>query len=235
MNPSSATYQLFPVGDSALTIDFGNIISEDLNREVIRRFHQLKESAPTGMSELVPAYSSLTVYFDPVAILKHSPRQTAYETIAASVEEILGTDFPFADVEQETREVPVCYDREFAPDLDFIASHAGIGTGEVIRLHTERSYRVYMLGFLPGFAYMGKLDPAIAVPRKPLPRQVNSGSVGIAGNQTGIYPLDSPGGWQIIGRTPLVLFDRSKEDPILLKAGDLVHFYPISRDEFENY
>jgi inhibitor of KinA len=137
---------------------------------------------------------------------------------------------------QRILEIPVCYAKPFAPDLETLALQNQLTTEEVIQLHTAKVYRVYMIGFLPGFAYMGKVDHRIAAPRKSQPRtNIPAGSVGIAGEQTGIYPLVSPGGWNIIGQTPLKLFDAARPDPVLFQPGDRVHFYSISQNEFENY
>jgi inhibitor of KinA len=130
--------------------------------------------------------------------------------------------------------IPVCYEKEFAHDLEWIAIQNNISLEEIISLHTAASYHVYMLGFLPGFAYMGLVNDKISVPRKQKPVTVEAGSVGIAGKQTGIYPLSSPGGWQIVGRTPMKLFDKEKESPTLIKSGDSVQFYSITKDEFED-
>ena len=132
--------------------------------------------------------------------------------------------------------VPVCYSRKYGLDLDAISEHTKLPVEEIIHLHTATKYKVYMIGFLPGFAYMGDVDDSIAVLRKPEPRtRIEAGSVGIAGKQTGIYPLASPGGWQIIGRTPVILFDTKKETPAFFRAGDEVQFYPITEDEFNHY
>ena len=137
--------------------------------------------------------------------------------------------------QQRKISIPVCYSRAFAPDIEFIASEKNISIEKIIQLHTSKSYTVYMIGFLPGFSYMGEVAEAIAIPRKIQPVSVAAGSVGIAGKQTGIYPLESPGGWQIIGRTPLKIFDKGKSDPVLLQPGDEIQFYSISEDEFKNY
>jgi inhibitor of KinA len=131
--------------------------------------------------------------------------------------------------------IPVCYDALFAPDLGLLAASKGMTSEEVVQLHQSRPYRVYMLGFLPGFAYLGQVADKLAMPRKQQPVEVAAGSIGIAGNQTGIYPMVSPGGWHIIGRTPVTLFDSDKENPTLLKPGDTVQFFSISLDEFENH
>jgi len=131
--------------------------------------------------------------------------------------------------------IPVCYDTFFAPDLESLAESKGMSSGELVQLHLSKPYRVYMLGFLPGFAYLGQVDDKLATPRKPQPVEVAAGSIGIAGYQTGIYPMVSPGGWHIIGRTPVHLFDTDKENPALLKPGDSVQFVSITLHEFENY
>ena len=130
--------------------------------------------------------------------------------------------------------IPVCYDDEFAIDLPWIAEQKNLTREEIVLLHSSRQYHVYMLGFLPGFSYMGEVDERIVVPRKPEPLPISAGSVGIAGKQTGIYPLNSPGGWQIIGRTPLKMFNKDNDEPCLLKAGDSVEFYSITIDEFNH-
>jgi inhibitor of KinA len=132
--------------------------------------------------------------------------------------------------------IPVCYAKRFAPDLEELAAGKNLTVANVIHLHTASTYRVYMIGFLPGFPYMGKVDSCIATPRRSSPRTgIPAGSVGIAGQQTGIYPLSSPGGWNIIGRTPLQLFDKNRDHPVLLQPGDNITFYSITEDEFENY
>ena len=132
--------------------------------------------------------------------------------------------------------IPVCFAEKYALDIDHISKEKKLPVSEIIRLHTAKKYRIYMIGFLPGFPYMGEVDGRIAMPRKAQPQtKVEAGSVGIAGMQTGIYPLDSPGGWQIIGKTPLQLFNKEKDDPVLLRPGDEIEFYPITEDEFTNY
>ena len=145
-------------------------------------------------------------------------------------------EFLYKETEDKNRvKIPACYVPEFGIDLNDIASQKGLSAQDIIQLHTSRIYRVYMLGFLPGFPYMGIIDEKLKMNRKNKPQQVCAGSIGIAGMQTGIYPFDSPGGWQIIGRTPLKLFNKENEDPVFLKPGDSVQFYSIARDEFESY
>lgn len=228
-------YKIFPLGDAGLVVDFGNIIDESINKLVDAIFYQLQKDPIAGVIEAVPAYSSLTIYYDVLFIRnKISRKETAFEWISEKVKEYLSQERIEVEETGAFIRIPVCYEKEFGTDLDFIALLNHITIDEIIHLHTSTVYRVYMLGFLPGFAYMGMVDEKIAAPRKQFPAPVEAGSVGVAGRQTGIYPLISPGGWQIIGKTPLKLFDKEKEDPTLFKSGDSVQFYSITKDEFEN-
>ena len=221
------------MGDTAITVDFGNRIDETLNREVIARFDQLQQQPIPGMIEAVPAYSSLTVYYDVIALKKKiPPGQTVYEWMRQQLEERLQEPVQQNQITKRLFNIPVCYDEEFGWDIQQLATTKKISVDEVIQIHTAKKYKVYMLGFMPGFAYMGEVDEKITMPRKPQPVNIAAGSVGIAGKQTGIYPLESPGGWQIIGRTALRLFDTAAEEPILLRAGDMVQFYSISKNDF---
>jgi inhibitor of KinA len=233
MDQSNLTYRIFPLGDSVITIDFGNNINESLNDEVITRFNELQISPVPGMIEAVPAYSSLTIYYDAVKLRnKVSSGQTVYEWMQQMLTERL--QIPPNESEKNNRlfKIPVCYNLNFAPDIKTLADSKNLSVEEVIQLHTSGTYKVYMLGFLPGFAYMGEVNEKMIIPRKPQPVNVEQGSVGIAGKQTGIYPLASPGGWQIVGRTPLKLFDAAKEEPTLFKIGDKIHFFPITENDF---
>ena len=236
MNYVIPAYRIFPLGDSALVIDYGNLIDEAINREVITRFTQLTNANLPGIIEIVPAYSSLAVYYQPPEVLKKRTIDiTAHEWMKNQVEQLLAQPVTNNESTERLLKIPVCYDPEFAPDIRALSATKNISTEEIIQLHTATTYRVYMLGFLPGFSYMGQVDEKISIARKPQPVHVAAGSVGIAGRQTGIYPLASPGGWQIIGRTPLKLFDAKKEEPALFKAGDQVQFISISKNEFANY
>ena len=230
------SYKIFFIGDSVATIDFGNIINEEINKKAIAIFHYLSEHPLAGMVEALPAYSSVTIYFDvPLLRKKISPQKKASEWTTTELHKLMLSDFATEDAEKSLVRIPVCYEKQFANDLQWIADQKNVSTEQVIRLHNSKQYRVYMLGFLPGFAYMGEVDEQIAVPRKPQPQPIWAGSVGIAGRQTGLYPLNSPGGWQIIGRTPLRMFDKDRDELCLIKAGDYVEFYSITEDEFENY
>lgn len=186
--------------------------------------HALAQARIGGVIEQVPAYTSVTVYYD--------PRHTCFDAVRAAVQELLTHERQFPPAAR-TVVIPVCYGNEFGADLENIARHNGLNTEEVIAIHSGASYRVHMLGFAPGFPYLGGMSPQIATPRHASPRlKVPAGSVGIAGAQTGIYPLETPGGWQIIGRTPLALFRPNTNPPTLLAPGDVVRFQPITTDEF---
>ena len=236
MIPELTKHTIFPISDSALTIDFGNVINETISSKVLSLFREFQNNPPEGVIETIPAYSSLTVYYNIFQLSKSIPSdKTVYEWVSLQLEERLLHLPETSDNESRLLEIPVCYEHEFAPDIEELATRKGISVEKVIQVHSSRQYRVFMLGFLPGFSYMGEVDEKISVPRKSQPKPVAAGSIGIAGRQTGIYPSASPGGWQIIGRTPLKLFDPGKEEPTLLKAGDSVRFISISKNEFENY
>ncbi len=216
--------KIVPLGDSAVLIQLGEEIDLAINQRV-HALSTLIESAPlAGMSETVPAYATLVVHYDP-AIL-------TYSEITSWIREQM--DRVDASTQSRPRqiEVPVRYGGASGPDLEPVAASKGISPADVIQLHTGRTYRVYMMGFTPGFPYMGTLDEKLRVPRLQTPRTlVKTGTVAIAGDQTGIYPLDSPGGWQLIGWTPLKLFDPSRDEPFLFRPGDEVQF--ISVEDFD--
>ena len=228
-------YSIFPLGDTALTIDFGNTIDLSLNLKVQSLYHLLLDKKWSEVLDIVPAYSSVSIYYDLCAIPAKGSDKTAFEWMAEKIECLTGEKIEVYPQLNRKLKVPVCYSLKFGTELQELAQHKGLSTEEVIRIHTSRSYRVYMLGFLPGFAYMGDVEESISMARRPVPKKVAAGSVGIAGKQTGIYPLACPGGWQIIGRTPLNLFDQQQPFPVLFQQGDEVTFYSISEDEFEIY
>lgn len=238
MNYTTSPYRILSLGDSAITVDFGNTINETINNEIIDRFNELKYDPLPGMIEAVPGYSSLTVYYDIVKVRKTiaaGTGDTAFEVIKLQLEQRLQQPVEQKNVAERLIKIPVCYESEYALDMQQLTAKNNITIDDVIQIHTSKTYKVYMLGFLPGFAYMGEVDEKIAMPRKAQPVNIMAGSVGIAGKQTGIYPFASPGGWQIIGRTALKLFDADKEDPALLRAGHRVQFYSITKDEFKSY
>jgi len=219
--------KIFPLGESALTIDFGNEISVELNNRILRLENFFAENSFTGFEEIVPAYSSLTIFYDVFTVRKNYQEfSTAFETVKSFAENALKNLSDLNINQPRTIEIPVCFDKEFALDLDFVAASNNFAPEKVVEIFLCKTYRVFMLGFLPGFAYMGELDERIAAPRKTSPRtKVPKGSVGIAGKQTGIYSLESPGGWQIIGKTNIELFTLEAETPTFLQAGDSVKFY----------
>ncbi len=188
------------------------------------------------MKDIVPAYSSLTIHYDVIAIKKHYGSTSAFAFMKKRLEALLAEERQMPVQPSRRITIPVCYAPKYALDREEITTLTNLSFNEIITIHTSSIYRVFMVGFLPGFAYMGEVDPRIAVPRKHEPRvSIEAGSVGIAGRQTGIYPLASPGGWQIIGHTPVKLFDKEKEELVLFKAGDEVTFYSIDEDEFKSY
>lgn len=226
-------YRIFPLGDTALTIDFGNRIDEKTNEIILSLFSAFQISDLPDMIEAVPAYSSLSIYFNLLNIKKKiSTGETAFDFYRKEIEKFITAFSPSAASPGKVLKIPVCYDEEYASDLSHIAAYKNIDEEEIIRLHHSQSYRVFMIGFLPGFPYLGTLDEKISIPRKPQPQMVTEGSVAIAGQQTGIYTLSSQGGWNVIGKTPLKFFDPDLENPVVLNAGDTVEFYPIGKSEF---
>jgi KipI family sensor histidine kinase inhibitor len=216
--------RLAPLGDSALLIVFGDRVDPALNRRALALAKALADLP--GVTDRVPAYASLALYYDP-CVWRH-------EGLVEAVTPYLADEGAAAPEDRSLR-IPVCYGGEHGPDLDAVARHCGLAPDEVIARHSGGEYLVYFLGFTPGFAYLGGLDPALATPRRGTPRSsVPAGAVGIAGEQTGIYPQASPGGWRLIGRTPLRLFDPLREPPCLLAPGDRLRFAPIGPDEFES-
>jgi inhibitor of KinA len=220
-------YKIFPLGDNALTVDFGNEISAELNDSVLKLASALDENSFPGFIELVPAYASLTVFYDVWTVRRNFPEfQTAFDAVKNRVERHIAQSPDFASSDFRSIEIPVCFATKFALDLEFVSASNNLTTETCLEIFLARIYRVYMLGFLPGFAYMGEVDRRIATARKTVPRlKVLPGSVGIAGRQTGIYSLESPGGWQIIGRTNIELFTPHAAKLTFLQAGDSVKFY----------
>lgn len=220
--------KILPAGDQALVVEFGNEISEELNRKVQLLNKKITGKRIGGIVETVPTFRSLMVLYDPSVI--------SFEKLKRLLAAIPVKETGSREQKRRVVEVPVCYSGELGPDLADVAEHAGLSEEEVIRIHSEREYNIYMLGFLPGFPYLGGLDERLHIPRLDNPRtRIAAGSVGIGGSQTGVYPLDSPGGWRLIGRTPLKLYDPEREEPFLYEAGDYIRFIPITREEYEAY
>lgn len=225
---------IYPAGENALTVCLGNKMDIAINDRVFRLFRHLHSYSKPFWKDLIPAYCTLTIVYDAVAIRKHHP--AAFDWVKNEMEQALHECMESETLPVRKLEIPVCYDPAFGLDLKSLAKTNNLSVDQVIELHTQQSYRVYMLGFLPGFAYMGMVDEKIATPRLSTPRKhVPAGSVGIAGNQTGIYPLVSPGGWNIIGRTPVKLFDSHAKHPVLFQPGDEVSFYSIRKEAFDAF
>lgn len=219
--------RMLPAGEQGLVVEFGKEIDPAVNARVCRLARILSARRVPGILETVPTYRSLLVVFDPLIL----PR----ERLVASVEDVLAGPVPEDRIGGPGKvvDLPVCYGGEFGPDLEFVARHNHLAVGEVIAIHSGVFYLVYMLGFTPGFPYLGGMPGRIAAPRLSTPRgKVPAGSVGIAGDQTGVYPIESPGGWRLVGRTPVRLFDPHADEPFLVFAGDHVRFLPIGEEEY---
>jgi inhibitor of KinA len=221
-------YRIVPAGDSAIVVEFEERIDPAVNARTIAFAEAVQAASLPGVRDVVPTYRSTAIYFDPL--------RTDVVAMMACIEREAARPAAPPPSGLEPVRIPVCYGGEFGPDLGEVAAFAKADEQEVVRLHTAAVYRVFMLGFVPGFAYLGIVDDRIAMARRSTPRvRVPSGSVGIAGVQTGIYPAETPGGWQLIGRTPLKPFDPVRANPFLMKAGDAVQFYAIDRREYDQW
>lgn len=221
----NAGVRIVPAGDAAYLVEFEPRMDAAINARVIAIWHALRQSAVPGVRDIVPAYRSLGVYFDPL--------RTDVGRLLATLESAAQAADGAPETAAPPIRIPVCYGGEFGPDLEAVAQWANLTPAETITCHAGPVYRVFMLGFSPGFAYMGIVDPRIASPRRATPRvKVPAGSVGIAGGQTGIYPTETPGGWMLIGRTPVRPFEPARARPFLFQAGDAIQFYAIDPDAF---
>ena len=223
---SAGILRVAPAGDAALVIEWPALIDPAVNDRARSLAQALTRRWGAVLRDVVIGYCTVTVYFDPARV-DGRWLESEVESLAERTDE-------FSSPAGGMVNIPVCYEGEFAPDLPEVAAFAGCAPEEVVALHSGREYLVFMVGFVPGFAYMGEVDPRIAAPRRATPRTaVPQGSVAIAGGQTGIYPSVTPGGWNIVGRTPLKPFDSGRREPLLMQSGDRVRFMPISRDEFD--
>ena len=222
--------RIYNIHDQAITIEFAAEISEATNMQVIALQHAIESNPFKGFIEAVPAYSSLTVYFS---------EQVSAATIRSWLSDLsaqISNTIHASSTLGKQISIPVCYDPSLGTDLDWVAAHLNLSLEEIISLHTSVAYRVYMIGFIPGFPYMGTLPEQLEVPRKQTPSlKIPMGSVAIAGKQTGIYPAEVPGGWQVIGRTPLKMFEPFASPCSFLNTGDRVQFNPITLDAFNQY
>jgi KipI family sensor histidine kinase inhibitor len=215
------------VGDRGMLVEYGDVIDPEVNRRVRALSLAIKGEGLEGLLEVIPTYRSFLILYDPLAT--HPER--IVEGLQALEKRLTAIRIP----PPKTVEIPVCYGGEFGPDIDFVATAHGLTVEAVILIHSEPAYQIYMMGFTPGFPFLGGLPERLATPRLETPRTlVPAGSVGIAANQTGVYPVASPGGWRIIGRTPLALFDATREEPFLYRAGDFIKFKPISEAEYSD-
>jgi inhibitor of KinA len=220
--------KIVPASDSSLLVVFGNTISRELHGRVMALFHALQVRCDRRLRNLHPGYASLLIDFDPLRL--------THDELTAMVQELEGAGDSATGTNASVVTIPVCYDTEFGPDLTDVAQHAGLSVEEVVHLHSSPAYLVYFLGFSPGFVYLGGLPEVLHTPRLTTPRiSIAAGSVGIAGSQTGIYPVDSPGGWRLIGRTPLRMFDPEASPPTRLQPGDRMRFAAIDRATFEEF
>ncbi|UOQ43868.1 5-oxoprolinase subunit PxpB [Halobacillus salinarum] len=227
-----------PLGDQAVIIQIGHAINELTHKRVQQITLILENSQFDWFIEYVPAFTTVTVFYDPVKVSELSSDSSIlpYDWVCKELSSLLTNLRDTESVQARTVEIPVCYEEEFAPDLEFVAQTNNLHPEEVIDIHSKGQYLVYMIGFAPGFPYIGGMDEQIAAPRRENPRErIPEGSVGIAGNQTGVYPIETPGGWQLIGRTPLELFRPQDTPPSLLNAGDRIKFIPISKADYEKY
>ncbi|MCQ2452228.1 MAG: 5-oxoprolinase subunit PxpB [Oscillospiraceae bacterium] len=218
--------RILVAGDSSLLIEFKQEINPEINRKIAALVQLIREQHIEGIVDMIPTYCSLLINYDPRVIL--------YDALAERLKGLLKIEVAAGSDRKKIYEIPVCYGGAYGPDLSVIAEHAGLSEEEVIRIHSSQDYLIYMLGFLPGFTYLGGLDERIHTPRLKNPRvRIEAGSVGIGGSQTGIYPMDSPGGWNLMGMTPVKTYDPNREVPILVEAGDYIRFVPIDEAEYK--
>lgn len=217
-----------PIGDHGCMIDFGQAINVQTNRLILNWKKTIEKNPFRGFIEAIPAYTTLTVFYNPIEVGTDFP----YRTVKNELQQ-LDVPLPQKQTHTKTVDIPVCYEKTFALDIDIVAEHNRLTVNEVIDLHSKPLYDVYFLGFSPGFPFLGGMDEQLSTPRKTTPRmRIPAGSVGIAGKQTGIYPQSSPGGWQIIGRTPFKLFQVDQDIPTMIEPGDTVRFIPISMEQY---
>lgn len=218
--------KIVPHGDASMLVEWGAVIDPKINQKITGLVSLFKDQKIEGVIDFIPAFSSLLINYD--------PRIIAYRRLKKITEDLLTIEISNNQLKKRIFEIPVCYGGEYGPDIVFIAKNAQLTKEELIQIHSGTDYLIYMLGFLPGFSYLGGLDERIHTPRLNNPRKaIPAGSVGIGGSQTGIYPLESPGGWQLLGRTPIKTYDPEREEPILFEAGDYIRFVPVDQATYQ--
>jgi len=237
---TKASAVISPLGDSALVITFGDSIQYDIHKQIKTCKDSIELNPFPGFIECVPAFTNLTIFYNPlevVAAVKKKEKKefvSPFEVVSSFLQSKLENEQAEKELDHRKVSIPVCYGGEYGPDLEYVARHHNLTPEEVISIHSEGEYLAYMIGFAPGFPFLGGLSEKIATPRRPSPRtSIPAGSVGIAGMQTGVYPISTPGGWQLIGQTPIKLFLPEQNPPSLLQAGDIVKFDPISKEEYQ--
>ncbi|MED3959868.1 5-oxoprolinase subunit PxpB [Priestia aryabhattai] len=237
---TKASAVISPLGDSALVITFGDSIQYDIHKQIKTCKDSIELNPFPGFIECVPAFTNLTIFYNPlevVAAVKKKEKKefvSPFEVVSSILQSKLENEPTEKELDHRTVSIPVCYGGEYGPDLEYVARHHNLTPEEVISIHSEGEYLAYMIGFAPGFPFLGGLSEKIATPRRSSPRtSIPAGSVGIAGMQTGVYPISTPGGWQLIGQTPIKLFLPEQNPPSLLQAGDIVKFEPISKEEYQ--
>lgn len=217
--------KFLPAGDRSVVMEFGNSITPEINAKIRNMVQAIDDSKLLGISEIIPTYRSILITYNPLII--------NYEDLVSNLKKMSKYLGNISDSKVRIVELPTVYGGEYGPDIEFVAKHNNLTVEEVINIHSSTDYLLYMLGFTPGFGYLGGMSEKIETPRLQVPRtKIPAGSTGIAGKQTGIYPIDSPGGWQLIGRTPVRLYEPLSDPPVLLNAGDYVRFVPIEEDEY---
>lgn len=226
-------FVIIPLSESALTIELGSPPGQKKSQSIEAIRQQLFQLKLKGIFDIIPAYTNLSIIYDFSIWRKAGPTESPFQNLSSLIKKKIKPPGTFNTKPKEIKEIPVCYDPEYGPDLKEASKTLGLSQDELIHLHFQKEYTVFMIGFLPGFPYMGKTDKKIQIPRKSTPRtKVPKGSIAIADFQTGIYPFESPGGWNLIGRTPIELIKMEEEFKSYLESGDRVRFHPIDKEEF---
>jgi len=229
---AQAEWRIVPLGDRCLVVEFEHRVDAAINRKARALANALLARPLEGVVDVVPAFCTVAVFYRPEQL---APQPSPFQQLRLSIEAVLAAGAESLEGQERVVRVPVCYGGEHGPDLDEVAIACGMTPDEVVRAHVASEHVVFMLGFSPGFPYIGGLDPRLALPRRATPRtRIPAGTVAIARDQTAIYSFETPGGWNLIGRTPMKLFDPLADPPCRLQAGDQIRFFPIAPDEFDS-